>query len=49
MVLVSWHFFNMPESELILGKDLQKAKRDVVEGIEEGQEHWPEELMKKSK
>lgn len=39
----------MPESELILGKDLQKVKRDVVEGrllkfflIKEGQEHRPE-------
>lgn len=32
LVLVSWHLFNMPESELILGKDLQKVKRDVVEG-----------------
>lgn len=48
--------FNMPESELILGKDLQKVKRDVVEGrplklflIEEGQERRPEELMRKSK
>lgn len=47
----------MLEFELILGKDLQKLKRDFLEGrpprfllIEEGQgQHRSEELMRKSK
>lgn len=51
--------FNMPEFDLILGKDLQKLQRDFLEGrpptlllllTEEGQEeHRSEGLMRKSK